>query len=96
MTYFAWGKGAEDNLLGDDRYLFLVLVFFVIVIVRGGCGKLVGKLQAAAAFVVLEFGTKGDAFDMNLDVGRSYNRLLGPRIHDKAPRSTFQHHTTRK
>jgi len=89
VTYLAWGKGAEDNLLGDDRYLFLVLVFFVIVFVRGGCGKLMGKLQATAAFIVLEFGTKGDAFDMNLDVGRSHNCLLGPRIHNKAPRSSF-------
>lgn len=96
MTYLAWGEGAEDDLFIDDGYLFLVLVFFVIVIVLGGCGKLMGKLQAAAAFIVLEFGTKGEAFDMDLDVGRRHNRLLGPRIHNKAPRSSFQRHATRK
>ena len=99
MTYFAWGEGANDDLFGDRRNLFLVFVFFVlfvIVVVYGGCGKLIGKLQSAAPVIVLKFSTKGEAFHMDLDVRRRHNRLLGSWIHDDAPISSFQHQTTRE
>jgi len=94
MTYLAWGKGAEDDLFGDRRNLFLVFFFFVIVC--GGCSKLIGKLQAAAAVIVLEFSTEREAFHMDLDVGRRHNRLLGSWVHDNAPTSSYQHQATRK
>ena len=99
MAYLAWGKGTEDDFFGDRSSLFLLFIFFVvffIVIVRGGRNKLIGKLQAAAAVIVLKLSTKREAFHMDLDVGRRHNRLLGPRIHDNAPISSHRHQTTRK
>jgi hypothetical protein len=95
MTYLAWGKRAEDDLFDDSRSFSLIFVFFVIVLICRGCSKLIGKLQAGAAVIVLELSTEGEAFHMDLDVGRRHNCLLGSRIHDNAPISLFQHQITR-
>lgn len=91
VVYLAWGKGTKDDLLCDQMGLVISPLFLIfIVILSGGNGKFVGKLQAAAAVVVLEFSTKREPFYMDLDVRRRHNGLLSPWIHDKTPVLLFQ------
>ena len=89
MVYLARGKGAEDDFPADLRGLVLVIAFFIILIVRGGCAEPIGKSQAAAAIRVLEFSTKGEAFHVDLDVRRRQNALLSSRVDDDTPVSPF-------